>query len=133
MTIKEINEFCKNSFIEFMSIKFTGFNNDIIEASMPIDKHKLQPMGVMHGGVSLVLAETVASAGSFLMIDHENKNVFGMQVSGNHVSTISSGSLHAKGTLNHKGRSTHVWNIEITNEVGKLISVVRVTNSIQDK
>ncbi len=135
MNVNELNKLCAGSFIEYMSIEFTDHGDKHVEARMPIDKNKLQPMGVLHGGVSLALAETVASAGSYIRIlkkGEKDKEVLGLQVSGNHISTVSSGILIARAEIIHEGKTTHVWNVEITDQDGKLISIARVINIIKE-
>lgn len=133
MTIEEINAFCRNTFIDFMGIEFIKFGDDFVEARMPVDAKKRQPMGVLHGGASLALAETVASAGSVLLTDTKRYDVFGMQVSGNHLATIKEGTVIARAEIIHKGSMTHVWNVKISDINNKLISVARVTNIIVEK
>ena len=133
MDIDAINQLCKDSLIGFLDIEFLDFNENFVTARMPIDKNKLQPAGVLHGGASLALAETVGSAGSFFMVDPTKFDVLGLQVTANHISTISSGVLIAKAELIHKGNLTHVWDVKITDEEGKLISAARVTNIIKEK
>lgn len=130
MTIEEINRFCKNSLIENLGIQFTKFSGETIEATMPVNHKTIQPMGYLHGGSSLALAESVASAGSLLILDPNKFNVFGMQVSGNHISSIKNGEVIAKACLLHKGNSSHVWDVRIEDKNGKLISTSRVTNAI---
>lgn len=133
MTIELINRICKNTFVDFMNIEFIDFGEDFVEARMPIDSSKLQPMGLLHGGVSLALAETVGSGGSLLLVDGDKYNVLGLQVTGNHISSISDGYLIARGEIIHKGQMTHVWDVKISDGNGKLISVARVTNIIVEK
>ena len=130
--IEQLNHFCKGTFISYLGIEFLNYGEKFIEASMPVD-NKLQPMGLLHGGASLALAETIASGGSFLLVDPEKYDVFGLQVSGNHISTINAGTVYARAEIIHKGRSTHVWDVNIRDEKGKLISVARVTMMIVKK
>jgi 1,4-dihydroxy-2-naphthoyl-CoA hydrolase len=130
--IKQLNHLCKGTFISFLGIEFLHSGDDFIEASMPVD-NKLQPMGLLHGGASLAFAETIASGGSYLLVDPEKYDVFGLQVSGNHISTISKGMLYARAEIIHKGHSTHVWDVKISSESGKLISVTRVTIMVVKK
>jgi len=130
--IKQLNHLCKGTFISFLGIEFLHSGDDFIEASMPVD-NKLQPMGLLHGGASLAFAETIASGGSYLQVDPEKYDVFGLQVSGNHLSTISKGMLYARAEIIHKGHSTHVWDVKIRSENGKLISVTRVTIMVVKK
>ena len=133
MNIEEINHICKGSFISHLEIEFTEYGEGYIQASMPVNSNKTQPLGVLHGGASLALAETVAGAGSMLLIDNEKYVSFGIQVSGNHVSTVSSGTLTARAEIIHQGQSTHVWDVKITSNDGKLISISRVTNMVKEK
>ena len=131
--LQELNKFCADSMIGHLGIQFTKFSQSSIQATMPVNKNTMQPSGLLHGGASLALAETLAGAGSYLLIDREQYNAFGMQVSGNHVSTAQSGILTAIAELVHKGKTTHIWEVKITGENDKLISVVRVTNMITEK
>ncbi len=133
MTIDEINLICKNSFISHLEIEFTEYGEGYILAQMPVNSKKTQPLGLLHGGASLALAETVAGAGSMLLIDNEKYVSLGLQVTGNHVSTVSSGTLTARAEIIHQGQSTHVWDVKITSDDGKLISVSRVTNIVKEK
>jgi uncharacterized protein (TIGR00369 family) len=130
--INKLNSICKGTFISFLGIEFLDYGDDFIEARMPVD-NKLQPMGLLHGGASLALAETIASGGSYLLVDPEKFDVFGLQVSGNHISSISDGSVVARAEIIHKGRSTHIWDVKIKSEHGKLISVIRVTIMVVKK
>jgi 1,4-dihydroxy-2-naphthoyl-CoA hydrolase len=133
MTIAQINEVCKNTFISHLEIEFLEYGNDFVLARMPVNSKKHQPNKVLHGGASLALAETIAGAGSMLLIDNDKFDVLGLQVTGNHLSTISTGDVIARAEIVHKGQSTHVWDVKITDEDGKLICVSRVTNIIKEK
>ncbi|MFA9392291.1 MAG: PaaI family thioesterase [Prolixibacteraceae bacterium] len=133
MDIKEINQYCKNSLISHLGIEFLKCTENKVVATMPVNSNTLQPLGYLHGGASLALAETVGSAGSLFSIDTNKYIAFGMNVSGNHVSSIREGLLTATATIIHRGKTSHVWDVEIKNEEGKLISVVRVTNAIVEK
>ncbi len=133
MTIQEINKICKNSMISHLGIEFTGYTETTVEARMPVHAPTHQPMGYLHGGASLALAETVGSAGSLFLVDPTKFNVFGMQVTGNHISSIREGWVIARATIIHQGRTSHVWDVEIRDTDDKLISVARVTNAIVEK
>lgn len=130
--INKLNEVCKGSFISFLGIEFLDYGDNFIEARMPVDD-KLQPMGLLHGGASLALAETIASGGSYLLVDPERFDVLGLQVSGNHISSVSKGTLFARAEIIHKGKKTHVWDVNIRSDSGKLISVTRVTVMVVKK
>ncbi len=133
MTIDAINQLCKDTLIGFLDIEFLEYGDNFISARMPVDRKKLQPLGILHGGASLALAETVASAGSFLFVDQTKYEVRGLQVTGNHVSSVSSGDVIARAEILHKGNITHVWDVKISTEEGQLVSVARVTNIIIEK
>lgn len=119
--------------ISHLGIEFTGYTETTVEARMPVHAPTHQPMGYLHGGASLALAETVGSAGSLFLVDPTKFNVFGMQVTGNHISSIREGWVIARATIIHQGRTSHVWDVEIRDTDGKLISVARVTNAIVEK
>lgn len=133
LTIEEINEYNKNSLVNLLGIRFTNCTANYIEAEMPVCSKTSQPFGYLHGGASLALAETVAGVGSYLNIDTNKFNAFGMQVSGNHISSVNTGIVIAKAKLLHKGTSTHVWDVKIEDNNGKLISTSRITNAVVRK
>ncbi len=130
--IDKLNEICKGTFISFLGIEFLEHGENFIEARMPID-NKLQPMGLLHGGASLALAETIASGGSYLLVDREKYDVVGLQVSGSHITPVSEGLLYARAEIIHRGKKTHVWDVKIKSERDKLISVARVTMMVLKK
>ena len=128
-----LNKFCADSMIGLLGITFTDVLPENIRATMPVNKNTRQPNGWLHGGASLALAESMAGAGSYLMVDREKFNVFGLQVSGNHISSVDKGILQADAKLIHKGKTTHIWDVKITADNNKLISTVRVTNMVVEK
>lgn len=130
--IEELNAYCRNSMISFLGITFTKIHSGGIQATMPVDSKTCQPGGLLHGGASLALAESLAGAGSYLLIDRDKYNVLGLQVSGNHLATTGPGMLFGDAKLIHQGNTTHVWEVKISREDNKLISLVRVTNIITD-
>lgn len=124
------NSLMNNTLMSNLGIKCTLLTEGRVEATMPVDVRTRQPMGILHGGATLALAETIAGYGSLYLCD-ENEVQVGMQVSGNHISSAHEGDvIKAVGTILHKGRSTHVWNVDVITETGKIISSVRVVNSI---
>lgn len=128
--IKAINALAKNTLMESLGIVCTRLEEGYVEATMPVDVRTRQPMGILHGGASLALAETLAGYGSVYLLK-ENEIQVGMQVSGNHISTAHEGEvLKAEAVMIHCGRSTHVWNVDIYTTARKRIASVRVLNSI---
>lgn len=130
-TAEDINELSPGTLMENLGIRCTSVARGYIEATMPVDHRTAQPMGILHGGASLALAETIAGFGSVVVCEPGELQV-GMQVSGNHVSSALVGdTLRAEARIMHQGRSTHVWTVEIYSQnSNKLISTVRVLNSI---
>lgn len=116
-----------------LGIQYTYASEDRIEATMPVDQRTRQPFGILHGGATLALAETVAGLGS-MIICQPDEIVVGMQVSGNHISSAHEGdTVRAIGTIVHKGRSSHVWNVDVFTSTNKLVSSIRVVNSVLKK
>ena len=133
LPLEEINRMMASSMIGHLGITFTYAAEGRVEATMPVDLHTRQPFGILHGGASLALAETVAGLGSMLCIAPDEHAV-GMQISGNHVSSAHEGdTVRAVATLVHKGRHSHLWSVDISTSTGKLVSTVRVLNSILRK
>ena len=125
-----INQYVKDTMVENLGIQFTAIGNGWVEATMPVDRRTSRPGGLLHGGANLALAETVAGLGSMLSVDNNEFDILGIQVSANHTGGASGGIVYAHAEIVHPGNQTHVWNIEIKNEAGKLISTARVTNMI---
>ncbi len=132
-TIEKLNQLNKGTMMELLQIEYLEIGDGFLKAKMPVDKRTFQPDGILHGGASLALAETVAGLGSALIVDLKVFNVRGAQVSANHVGTAKKGWVVAEGRLIHRGKNTHIWNIDIKNELGKLVSICRITNFIVKK
>ncbi|MCI1646865.1 MAG: Cof-type HAD-IIB family hydrolase [Bacteroides sp.] len=116
-----------------LGIQYTYISEGRVEATMPVDERTRQPFGILHGGATLALAETVAGIGSMVMCQPD-EFVVGMQVSGSHISSAHEGdTVRAVGTVIHKGRSSDVWNVDIFTSTNKLVSSVRVVNSLMKK
>jgi len=133
MTIEEINRACKDTFMELLGIEFTLATESSLEARMPITPKLYQPMEVVHGGALISLAESVGSAASFLLVDPEQFMVLGSVVNSQHIAPARKGTLTGKATLRVKADFKHIWDVEIKDDTGKLISISRVTNSIKPR
>ncbi|MEG9326580.1 hotdog fold thioesterase [Salinimicrobium catena] len=131
MTQEEIRELskkvCKNTLMETLEIEFTEAGEDFLVAKMPVTPKVHQPDGVLHGGATVALAESVGSMASYLFLDTKEFYVRGIEIAANHIKSISEGYVFAKATYLHKGRTTQLWNIQITDEAENLISVVKLT------
>lgn len=130
--IAKLNESMDNTLMELLDMKFESVNPEKGEVvmSMPVNAKVHQPMGLLHGGATAALAESVGSASSMIYLDPENQGAVGISLSCNHVRSIREGRVFARAKLTHKGRSTHLWEIKIEDEAGKLISDCRLTNMI---
>jgi len=128
--LETLNKLCKNTMMEHLGIEFTEVSEGRIVAKMPVDHRTIQPMKRLHGGATMALAESVGSAGSLTLIDPTKFSVLGVEISGSHIATTSEAFVFGIGTIVHKGRSSHVWEIRIEDEKGKLISLCRLTNRI---
>lgn len=118
---------------EVLGIEFLSVEEGLVKASMPVDHRTCQPFGILNGGASLALAEIVAGHGSVPLCT-PNEMPCGIQVSANHVGMVRTGSyVLATGRLIHRGRTTHIWNVDITSPEGKLISTARIVNQIVKK
>jgi uncharacterized protein (TIGR00369 family) len=131
--IDYINTITKGTLIEHLGIEFTNSGDDFIEATMPVEPKTYNPAQILHGGAMMALAETVGSALSYLFIDIDIQDVRGLDINGNHVRSVSNGKVKAKATILHKGKTTHVAEIKITDEEGRLLNISRMTNIIIDK
>ena len=131
--LDKLNARAKHALMGNLGIQYTYASEDRVEATMPVDERTRQPFGILHGGATLALAETVAGMGSIILAKPD-EIVVGMQVSGNHVSSAHEGdTVRAVGTIIHKGRSSHVWDVNVYTSTDKLVSTVRVVNSILKK
>jgi len=132
MNIDELNKICKDSFIDYIGITFTKYRAGYVSGTIELAPHHLQPAGVVHGGVYISLAETLAGAGSMLLVGEEGKIAFGTAVNSHHIASAKGGEIIAEAELIYKGIFKHIWDVKISDRNGKLISMSRVTNSIKE-
>lgn len=132
--LTQLNGHIKGTLMGSLGIEYTAISDDKVEAVMPVNEQTCQPFGILHGGATLALAETVAGVGSNVLCQDSEWSV-GIQVSGNHISSARLGdTVRAEGVLIHKGRRTHIWRVEVMSlSTGRLISSVQVTNGIIPK
>lgn len=116
--------------VAYLGIEFTGLGADFIEATMPVDHRTRQPYGILHGGASVSLAETLGSMGSSLCVDPGKFRVAGLEINANHVRSVSEGIVTGRARLIHEGKSTHIWDIRITEPSGKLVCISRLTVAV---
>lgn len=132
MSIEALQSYTKNTLIEHLGIKITEVGDDYLCASMPVDTRTHQPMGLLHGGASVVLAETLGSVAAQLAAE-PGHYCLGLEVNANHLSGISTGFVYGTASPIHIGRSTQVWDIRIVDENGKGVCVSRLTMAVLKK
>ncbi len=120
----------KNTMVEHLGIVFTDIQEDSLTATMPVDKRTLQPYGLLHGGASVALAETLGSVAAHLSVDSDRYLTVGLEINANHIKSARSGIVTGTARPIHIGRSTHVWSIDIVNEEGQLVCTSRITMAI---
>ncbi|GHC58130.1 hotdog fold thioesterase [Ulvibacter litoralis] len=125
--LAKCNDMCKNTLMETLSIEFISVTDDTLVAKMPVTPRVHQPDGVLHGGASVALAESIGSAAAFIFLDTEKAMIRGIEIAANHVKSIRDGFVYATAKIVHKGRTTQLWQIRITNEADELISLVKLT------
>lgn len=119
-----------NTIMETLGIEIIEFSQARVTAAMPVTPKTHQPFGVMHGGVSVVLAETVASAGSYLFIDREKQRAVGLEINANHIRSVSQGTVKAVGIPVHVGRTSLVWDVRLYDEDERLVCISRCTVAV---
>jgi 1,4-dihydroxy-2-naphthoyl-CoA hydrolase len=129
-TAQTLNAMNQNNMIGLLEIKILEATVDRVVATMPVQAKVHQPFGLLHGGASVALAETVASLGAFLNVTDSGMGAVGLEINANHLRGKRDGIVTATATPIHKGRSTHVWQVEIKDEDGKMVCVSRCTLAI---
>jgi len=124
---------CKNNMVEHIGIKLIEIGSDYLEGTMPVDHRTVQPMAILHGGASVVLAESLGSIASNLVVDYSKFYCVGMEVNANHLRPAKSGFVTGRAKSIHIGKKTHVWSIEIKNEQGQMICISRLTMAVVER
>jgi 1,4-dihydroxy-2-naphthoyl-CoA hydrolase len=132
-TLFEVNALQRDSMVELLGIEFTAIGTDHVSARMPVDSRTVQPFGLLHGGASVTLAETLGSTGAVMATDPARMQVVGQEINANHLRAVREG--HVTGTARpiHLGGRSHVWSIEIVDDTGRLVCVSRLTLAILDR
>ncbi len=130
ISVSQIQEISKNTMVEHLGIEFEELGDNFLTAKMPVDHRTHQPMGLLHGGASVALAETLGSVASSLLVDLNEYHPVGLEINANHIKSARSGFVYGKTTPIHLGKKTHVWDIKITNENNELVCISRLTVAI---
>ncbi|HMH87682.1 MAG TPA: hotdog fold thioesterase [Steroidobacteraceae bacterium] len=129
-TVEELNGNRPGTLIENLGILFTEIGDDFVRATMPVDTRTVQPYGLLHGGASVALAETLGSMGAAMCVDAAEYQVVGQEINANHVRAARSGLVTGTARAVHLGGRTHVWSIEIVNDAQKLVCISRITMAV---
>ena len=132
-TLDQLNFLREKNMVDHLGIEFTGIGEDYLEAIMPVDHRTKQPMGLLHGGANVVLAETLGSVASSLTIDRKQFNCVGLEINANHLKSVREGKVKGIARPVHLGKSTQVWEIKIFDESEKLCCISRITMAILEK
>ncbi|MFT3793259.1 hotdog fold thioesterase [Flavobacterium sp.] len=127
------NDFSKNTLMQTLDIRFTDAGPDFLVAQMPVNSRIHQPMGLLHGGASVALAESVGSAASMLFVNPETEEVRGIEISANHLRAKREGIVTGTARIIHKGKTIHLWEIRIVDEEDRLVSLCKLTNIVLPK
>jgi len=129
-TLAQIQEQTRNTLSEHLGIRYTEIGDDYLRATMPVDAHTRQPAGVLHGGASLALAESLGSVGANMCIDRSTQLCVGQEINANHLRPAASGLVTATARPYHIGSRSQVWHIEIRDEADKLVCISRLTMAV---
>lgn len=127
------NKISRNTLMETLGIEYIDCGDDFLSAKMPVSSKVHQPMGFLHGGASVALAESVGSAASHMFIDNEKYEVRGLEISANHLKSKREGEVTGTARIIHKGKRTHLWEVRIEDEEGNLVSLCKITNIVLPK
>lgn len=133
ITLEQLVALSRNTLVEHLGIEITGLGEDFIEAKMPVDHRTQQPYGLLHGGASLALAETLGSLAAHCTVSDQNKHCVGLEINANHLKSVKSGFVIGTTRPIHIGQRTQVWEIRITNEQKELVCISRITMAVVDK
>jgi 1,4-dihydroxy-2-naphthoyl-CoA hydrolase len=133
ITLEILNKLSANTLAGHLGIEVTEIGEDSITAKMPVDHRTHQPLGLLHGGASVALAETLGSVGAMCCLDFDKQYCVGLEINANHIKSAKSGFVFGTAKPIHVGKRTHVWEIKITNENKELVCISRITMAVIDK
>lgn len=127
LLLKNLNTRTKNTLMETLGITYTDVGDDYLVASMPVNFKVHQPAGILHGGATVALAESVGSSAAHLSIDRDKQEIRGLEITANHIRSVKSGIIRGIAKPIHKGRTTHLWEIKVVDEEDRLVSICKLT------
>ncbi|MBV6645646.1 MAG: hotdog fold thioesterase [Cyclobacteriaceae bacterium] len=132
LSFKALNDFSDGSMVSHLGIEFIELGKDYLKAKMPVDHRTKQPLGLLHGGASVVLAETLGSGAASLVLDAKKQYAVGLEINANHIKSVKTGFVYGTAKPLHIGSKTHVWEVKIKNEADSLVCVSRITMAVLD-
>jgi 1,4-dihydroxy-2-naphthoyl-CoA hydrolase len=133
ITVDALQKLTIDNLAAHLGIEFIEIGTDYVRARMPVDERTRQPFGILHGGASVALAETLGSIGASCCIDLSHQYCVGLEINANHVRSVREGYVYGKAKPLHLGKSTQIWEIRITDEADKLVCISRITLAVLDK
>lgn len=133
LLLEKLNASTHNTLMQTLEIEYTDVGEDFVKATMPVSPKVHQPAGLLHGGATVALAESLGSVASHLFIDSKTQEVRGIEITANHLRSVRDGVVTATAKAIHKGRSTQLWEIRVTDEKDQLISICKLTTIVLDK
>ena len=125
--MSNLNKLGQNTIAEAIGLEIISVEKGLVKGKLPVDSRTHQPYGLLHGGASVVLAETLGSIGSHFLVEKEGKGAVGIEINANHVRSVKSGWVYGTATIKHRGGKLHVWSIDIVDESDKLVCTSRLT------
>ncbi len=129
-TVQELSYIIKDTMSSTLGIQFVEIGNDFLKAKMPVNKRTIQSAGILHGGASVTLAETIGSVGAHLTFNPDKNYCVGLEINANHIKSVSEGEVYGVGKPIHIGRSTQIWEIRISNAQNQLTAISRITLAV---
>jgi 1,4-dihydroxy-2-naphthoyl-CoA hydrolase len=133
ITLDSLNDRGKNTMTEFLEIEFTKIGEDFLEATMPVNQKTKQPLGLLHGGANVVLAETLGSVAASIVVNPEHHYCVGLEINANHIKAVKEGKVRGVTKPVHIGKKTQIWEIKIYNDANELSCISRITMAVIDK
>lgn len=131
--LKELNAMSKGTMVEHLGITYTAYGKDWLEGTMPVDERTKQPIGLLHGGANVALAETLGSVAAHMFLDRTKQYAVGLEINANHVRAVRSGTVKGRAQALHIGKTTQIWEIKIVDEQEKLTCISRITMAVLDR
>lgn len=132
-TLEGLQKFCMHTLVSNIGIEFVEIGENYLKAKMPVDQRTIQPLGILHGGASLALAETIGSVASYMTLDPDKNISVGLEINANHIKSKKEGFVFGNGRPLHLGKTTQVWQVEIRDQMDKLVNMSRFTLAVLAK